>query len=50
MLQTQTTEEVLYIEIDGKQFEIVEGVEYTVPADEAEDMGASGEEEADYVS
>jgi len=28
------------IEISGDEFEIEEGVEYTVPSDEAENMGA----------
>lgn len=34
------TQEEIFIEINGELLPIVEGVEYVVPADEAEDMGA----------
>jgi len=38
---TQTIkQEELFVEINGELLPIVEGVEYTVPVDEAEDMGA----------
>ncbi|MDD3591840.1 MAG: hypothetical protein PHO65_04325 [Sulfurovum sp.] len=40
MEKTTQTEEELYIEINGELIPVVEGVEYIVPADEAEDMGA----------
>ncbi len=35
----------LFVEINGELLPIVEGVEYVVPADEAEDMGAIEAEE-----
>lgn len=40
MEKTTQKEEELYIEINGELIPVVEGVEYVVPADEAEDMGA----------
>lgn len=48
--KTTQTEEELYIEINGELIPVVEGVEYIVPADEAEDMGAVYDENAvDHV-
>ncbi|MBN2722373.1 MAG: hypothetical protein JXQ77_06090 [Campylobacterales bacterium] len=34
-------EEEIYTVIDGKEYKIVEGVEYTVPAEEAAKMGVT---------
>lgn len=39
------SQEQLFVEINGELLPIVEGIEYVVPADEAEDMGAIEAEE-----
>lgn len=50
-IQINNTNTQAYIEIDGELFPIEEGIEYTVPADVAEAMGAiestQGGEETD---
>jgi len=50
-IQINNTNTQGYIEIDGELFPIEEGIEYTVPADVAEAMGAiestQGGEETD---